>query len=686
MQTQESASPASPAHAIGFTIFREGKSSTYAQWQSSGRGEHLLGERKTQVADYELAFEPAKYLAAFRDLSETLGGKRPDHAFRHWMRHGLWETLRGARHDIFALRQIGVPCVMRTAKMSGEYVTLFALPGAPRGTEYAVSARDADGTLLPSKLLHATRTASGRSQSAADTIAGAVSTPGEPAQLFLGVRDGQGPWCEVMLSRATNSPESAAAAGLSALFEPLSRLPAFAASPGALVELIAPKTGSLLQSMYVDLLQVVNGRYLLGAGWFVDSLERWDHLLVFLNGETLRVERSECIESSRNDLLSMRGITENDVFDAGFVFFKRLRADASQAGSAAVTGISPRHVLMHHAAVTQVSEAPADGIKRCIEYAVHQSRNSGQLPAFFKAGAGSAFAGMILERASTMDRSFEVRTFGEPPANPQVSIIIPLHTRMDFIKFQLAQFSMDPELRAAEIIYVLDDPKARAWCLRLAELGSLLYRVPFKLVLMAENQGFGGANNAGASQARGEALVFLNSDVMPRQPGWLSRLAAPLGEESTGAVGARLLYHDGTIQHDGMKYRRREQQSTFGGLVECVHPGKGVLPHAPEQNVAEVPTITGACLALHKADFDAVGGFSPDYFVGDYEDSDLCLKLRKRGKRILIARDCVLTHLERQSVARTTLSTGISIINSYIHESKWGPFLQELGYVQEAAK
>ena len=113
---------------------------------------------------------------------------------------------------------------------------------------------------------------------------------------------------------------------------------------------------------------------------------------------------------------------------------------------------------------------------------------------------------------------------GEPPADPSVSIVIPLYQHLDHLKFQLSQFADDADMAGADLIYVLDSPD------QVEELGEAvrqlfpIYRVPLRVCITGANLGFAGASNAGASIARSDLLLMMNSDVLPDTPGWLRRL------------------------------------------------------------------------------------------------------------------------------------------------------------------
>ena len=99
-----------------------------------------------------------------------------------------------------------------------------------------------------------------------------------------------------------------------------------------------------------------------------------------------------------------------------------------------------------------------------------------------------------LEDAVTIDGVVEI---GEGhPARPELSVIVPLYKRIDFVEHQLAQFARDPEIAGVDLVYVLDSPEVADNLLDSAHALSALHGVPLRVVLMKDNAGFSGANNA----------------------------------------------------------------------------------------------------------------------------------------------------------------------------------------------
>jgi GT2 family glycosyltransferase len=271
-----------------------------------------------------------------------------------------------------------------------------------------------------------------------------------------------------------------------------------------------------------------------------------------------------------------------------------------------------------------------------------------------------------------------VQPIGAPVARPKVSVVIPLYKELSFLRFQIATFAADPWFRSnAELIYVLDSPEQAQEVAHLLNGLYLVYALPVTLVVMERNGGYARANNVGVSVTRGEFLALVNSDVIPTKSGWLAGLISKLnGRRRIGAVGPKLLFEDGSIQHAGMFFGRDHR-----GRWLNQHFHKGMpRDYAPACGERMVPAVTGACLVTTRSLFEAVGGFTEDYVIGDYEDSDLCLKIATADRRIAYAPDVELYHLERKSMSlNTEYMRGIAWqYNCALHTERWGHLMASL--------
>jgi GT2 family glycosyltransferase len=276
-----------------------------------------------------------------------------------------------------------------------------------------------------------------------------------------------------------------------------------------------------------------------------------------------------------------------------------------------------------------------------------------------------------------MRQAPEVIQFGERPGNPRASILVPLYRTLDFLRFQLAAFAVDPELRESELIYVLDSPEQQRELEHFLRGLHLLYDLPMTLAVMSENFGYAAANNAGAELARGRELLLLNSDVVPDRAGWLSTLSRALAEDDgVGAVGAKLLFDDDSLQHAGL-YFEKDTDGTWYNR----HYFKGFPRDFAAACVArEVPAVTGACMLLRRELYEHVGGLNENYLIGDYEDSDLCLKLRSGGNAVRYEPAAELYHFERRSIERNTGYTrGVADAhNRWLHHERWQAAIGDL--------
>jgi len=282
------------------------------------------------------------------------------------------------------------------------------------------------------------------------------------------------------------------------------------------------------------------------------------------------------------------------------------------------------------------------------------------------------------ERRCSLARVESVDQYGRAPASPEVSIVVPLYGRIDLLEHQLAQFVHDPELQHADLMYVLDSPElAEAFRDTAAQLAQL-YRVPFRAVVMSHNLGFSGVNNVGADLARGRLLLLLNSDVFPRTPGWLSAMTRFYDTTpDIGALAPKLLYEDDSLQHAGLYFQRLVDT----GLWNNEHYFKGLHRNLPAANVARpVPAVTAACMMIETALYREFGGLRGMYIQGDYEDSDLCLRLFQAGRRNWYLPQIELYHLEGQSYPSEERRVK-GAYNRWLHTHTWA---EEMSAAMEA--
>ncbi|MCM8738917.1 glycosyltransferase [Azospirillum sp. A1-3] len=264
-----------------------------------------------------------------------------------------------------------------------------------------------------------------------------------------------------------------------------------------------------------------------------------------------------------------------------------------------------------------------------------------------------------------------IRQMGVPPARPAWSVIVPLYRNLTFLRHQIAAFALDPALAAAEIVYVLDSPE-QADQLEHTLLGlHRAFGLPLQLVVHTRNFGFAAAINSGVAASSAARLLLLNSDVIPlvEPTAWLPRLHRHLDRTPGGVVGAKLLFDDDSLQHAGLHWAQDEQGEWYNRHYHKGYP----RDYAPARRSRSVPAVTGACLAVHRTSFEQVGGMCEDYVIGDYEDSDFCLKIRAAGGDCRYAADVELYHMERQSIREHAAyhRTAACHYNRRLHHGRW---------------
>ena len=287
----------------------------------------------------------------------------------------------------------------------------------------------------------------------------------------------------------------------------------------------------------------------------------------------------------------------------------------------------------------------------------------------FSLTLGPAIASLNYARLnkSHLSESFD---FGVQSVNPLLTFIIPVFGRIDYLEYQMAFFSDQIIYKDVEILYVLDDPPKWSEFHFLAKSTFERFRLPFKILVCNENLGFAPANNLGLKFSRGKYICFLNSDVFPVTKNWIDLLIQSLEDQSDiGVIGARLLYEDGSIQHEGCVYKRLPE---LGNWTFVDHPNKGKRP-SKTFGIERFEAITGAFMVLRRSLAMQMKGFDECFIIGDFEDSDLCRRIGKLGLKSAVNFDVIAYHLERKSQAKPDQlwRMNLTLYNAWLHERRW---------------
>ena len=277
-------------------------------------------------------------------------------------------------------------------------------------------------------------------------------------------------------------------------------------------------------------------------------------------------------------------------------------------------------------------------------------------PTIFESGIGAALQKLAVPLQSkqyweTMIHRSE--HFGCVASAAEITVVIPLYRRWDFILGHVAGFCKDPWFveRRVRLLYVIDDPSIESalfdWC-----YGNLINEnLDVTVVSLNKNYGFSLACNCGVHLSETNIIFLMNSDVFPTRENWLEPLVSCIRDAPESLVAPLLVTDEGQIQHAGMHCDFNKS----GFLPRCLHSLKGLHCSQLDQLTTDmrpyqVEALSGAALMFEKTRFLGIGGFDPVFGRGDFEDLDLSLRWKKNfGAHLTLVPESRLVHLERQS-------------------------------------
>lgn len=210
-------------------------------------------------------------------------------------------------------------------------------------------------------------------------------------------------------------------------------------------------------------------------------------------------------------------------------------------------------------------------------------------------------------------------------------------------------------------------------------IASALNHPRIHVLRIEEEFNYSRLNNIAASFDTGgrkpEFFVFMNNDVFVHQPLWLRILVdEALADLSVGAVGGKLLYPNGTVQHGGCILGLSGQAAghvhTGAGVSDAGYLGRAALAQ-------ELSAVTAACVLVRTSAFSAAGGFDETELAIAFNDIDLCLKLRRNGHKVIFTPAFVAEHAESLSRGEDTTPRNA---RRFFHEGqvmirRWGDLL-----------
>jgi GT2 family glycosyltransferase len=252
---------------------------------------------------------------------------------------------------------------------------------------------------------------------------------------------------------------------------------------------------------------------------------------------------------------------------------------------------------------------------------------------------------------------------GGGTSGPLVTVIVPVFNDVSMTLACLRSLAENQPQKVRVEYVVVDDASVPEVPRQLAAIPGITY------LRNGENLGFLRTCNRAALLSNADYVVFLNNDTLVR-PGWLDALAAVAEHDPrVGAVGAKLVYPDGTLQEAGGLIWRDASGWNYG---------RGGRPDDPAyQYVRDADYCSGAALLVRRSLFNQLGGFDERYAPAYFEDSDLCFAVRRAGYRVVYQPRSVVVHLEG-GTGGTDTAAGVKrnqVLNLPKFRQKWADVL-----------
>jgi glycosyltransferase involved in cell wall biosynthesis len=232
--------------------------------------------------------------------------------------------------------------------------------------------------------------------------------------------------------------------------------------------------------------------------------------------------------------------------------------------------------------------------------------------------------------------------FPLPKSAPLVSILIPTRNRADLLRVCLDGILNKTDYPALEVL-VADNGSTEPDALDLLRDVQADPRV--RILDLPGPFNFAGITNTAASEAQGDILLLLNNDIEVIRGDWLKEMVTLAVRSDVGAVGCRLLYPNGRLQHGGTVLG-------IGGVADHLMVGahrNDTGPFGVLKLLRSAGAVTAACLALRREVWEAVGGMDDINLAVAFNDVDLCLKIRQLGLRVVWTPFAELYHHESAS-------------------------------------
>jgi len=246
----------------------------------------------------------------------------------------------------------------------------------------------------------------------------------------------------------------------------------------------------------------------------------------------------------------------------------------------------------------------------------------------------------------------------------KIAIIIPTRDRIDLLARCIASIAAKTAYENYEITVVDNDSQSD-------EAHEYFRNFPHRVLRFSGPFNYSAINNFAVEKTDAPWILFLNNDTEVIESDWLTAMAEHVQRPEIGAVGARLIFRDETIQHAGV---------VLGVRGMAKHAFCGLPAEAPGvcrqlQMTRNYSAVTAACLLTRREVFQEVGGFDEENLPVIFNDVDLCLKIRQAGYLIVYTPFAKLYHDES-----ATRRTSVEPREAAILRARWPEMVERDPY------
>jgi GT2 family glycosyltransferase len=239
-----------------------------------------------------------------------------------------------------------------------------------------------------------------------------------------------------------------------------------------------------------------------------------------------------------------------------------------------------------------------------------------------------------------------------PKDTGEILIVIPTKNKVDLLKTCIESIERTADGVAYRIVVIdheSNEPATKRYLQKITSKHTIMpYKGSFNYARM---------NNVAVRKFGQDAkyILFCNNDIEAETPGWIDRLRSLANRPEIGAVGPMLLYGDRRVQHAGVIIGFNNAAEHVGKFAEAYLDGgqrRNLGYNCTFSSLRDFSAVTAACMLLRREVFQQVGGFDEEFAIG-FNDTDLCLRIRAAGYKVLYDGSTVLLHHESATRAET---------------------------------